>query len=248
MLESKVTMTSHIPSNGEMISSGQHAEELQTYLAGARPDQTFTPLMVDAGILPEDLRGARMIPGVTYGIDAVRPAHFSVAEVVPGTENLLEDHLATPRFNPHLSLRARAHGLVEGLESGKGKDRVRGNTFGLPSYVLEGRSGRHLFVGGAESDQELIPHELAEKVSEAYDIGTIVVGNDVVVGEVDIDVGRSSLPTLVREIGTNIVDFDVSHAEKLKILRNVRESHSQQKSPDYRPYLETRKHKPPRRG
>lgn len=228
----------------EIISLGAHAAEVDANMSTASPDQLFTPLMVDAGMIPEELRGSRILPGVTYGIDAVRPTPFGAVELLPGSNALMQENLGTDQFNPHLSVRTRAHNLVDALKSGKGKNRVKGQSFGLPSYILDNRNSRYLFVGGAESDLDVVSEEFAVKLAEAYDIGHVVMGSEVVVGDVKVHLDHVSLPTIVREIGHDIIDFDVSDAEKVKILKDAHHSFEEGKSPDYRPYLRTRKHWP----
>ncbi len=231
----------------EVVSLGVHSSEVNDYIDGAPHDQLFTPLMVDAGAIPEELRGARILPGVTYGIDATRPSSFGAVELIPGSSALMQENVGTEYFNPHLSVRTRAHTLVDRLTSGKGPKRVKGKTFGLPSYVLDNHTGRYLFVGGDKSDLEIIGNDFAEKLAEAYNIGHIVLGNEVAVGDVKVKLDHVSLPTLVREIGQTISDFDLSHAEKVEILKEAQHSHEEGKSPDYRPYLRSRKHWPANR-
>lgn len=246
-------MAQHPTSSGsdqpkrEVVSFGAHAGEVENYVQAASHDQLFTPLMVDAGFIPEELRGARILPGVTYGIDATRPTPFGAVEVLPGPSALLRENTGTAYFNPHLSVRTRAHNLVDHLTAGKGKSRVRGQTFGLPSYILDNYSDRYLFVGGSESDLEIIGNDFAEKLAKAYHLGHVVLGSEVAVGSVKTKLGHVSLPTLVREIGQTISDFDLSHAQKVEILKQAHRSYEEGQSPDYRPYLRSRKHWPTNR-
>ncbi len=232
----------------EVISLGAHTSEVDGNMSTAAHDQLFTPLMVDAGMIPETLRGSRILPGVTYGIDATRPTPFGAVELLPGSNALMLENLGTEQFNPHLSVRTRAHNLVDALQSGKGSQRVRGRSFGLPSYLLDSRGTRSLFVGGAESDLDIMGEEFAEKLAIAYDIGNVVLGSEVVVGDLDVNLGHVSLPTIVREIGHDIIDFDVSHDKRVKILKEAHKKFEEGKSPDYRPYLKTRIHWPANRA
>lgn len=231
-----------------ILSLGRHKDEVQNYINHARRDSIFTPLMVDAGLIPSELKHAKMLPGVTYGIDATRPTPAGAVELLPGSSNLLEENLGTPYFNPHLSIRTRAHNLMKMnnlLASGKGSKRVRGATFGLPSYWLElDNADKLLFVGGTESDLDILQPEFAKKLARAYSIGHVILGSKVVVGDVKINLSHVSLPTLVREIGHTIADYDLAHEQKVRILQEAHHSYEEGKSPDYRPYLKHRKNWP----
>jgi len=230
----------NIPSlHGSVESLGVHAEELSDNLKSARIDSVFTPLMINAGVLGEQFAGSKIIPGVTYGIDATKPK-FKQIELLPGTGSLLTDTPGTSYFNPHLSIRTRAQNLTNSM-IGKGKDRVRGTTFGLPSYVLLNREGKHLFIGGNESDLEEIDEEHAHSLSKAYEIGSVVVGDQVMKGKVEVDLKNTSLPTIVREIGQNITKISEDRSQRAHILRGTKDALAAGKSPDYRSYLSAKK-------
>ncbi len=238
-------LNSVLPPENSVISSGMHKEELTESLHGAPYDHVFTPLLIEDGVLSREFDTSQIIPAVTYGMKVVRPTKFDAVELVPGANALLQDSLGSPYFNPHLSIRTRAHNLIDTLvgESGKGSKRVRGESFGLPSYVFENHSGRHLFVGGKDTDKEgsVIDERLAKTLAVAYDLGSVTVGNQVVIGDVKVNAGKTSVPTLMGEIGKTVSKLEVSAHRKAQILSEALSAINRGESPDYRPYMKFRK-------
>lgn len=229
--------SSPAPISPEAVSLGVHEEELAANIGAAPYAQPFTSLLVEAGVLPESLRTARMLPGITYGIRARQPV-FERAELLTGKSDLIEDSLRASYFNPHLSLRNRAQTLTQQL-AGKGRRRLRGNTFSLPSYVLENQKGRHLFIGGDESDLEVINIPVAAALSDAYRLGSLTVGGEVTIGEIHVNIGTTSLPRLVREIGQKISKLDISYDGKVQALKAAHAQLKKGESPEYRKYTAT---------
>src|SRR5688500_4625693 len=103
------------PTGLEIVSQGVHSGEVEDNLRAAAYDKVFAELLVDAGLIPTELRAAKILPAVTYGIKSPR-SKVGAVEVVPGTSSLMTETLGSDYFNPHLSLRTRAHNLLEVLQ------------------------------------------------------------------------------------------------------------------------------------
>jgi hypothetical protein len=223
---------------GEVTSLGDGLEELNANLAIAPGDQNFTHLLAGINAIPHELDGAKVLPAVTYGVQSKKMDSGAV-ELLAGTAGMLIETYGSDYFNPHGPIRQRAQNLVD---SAKTPRQARAYSFGLPSYVLGGSTERHLFVGGTDSDLDTLSPEYAEALAEAYDLGSVVLGNTVSFGDIKVDLGKTSLPSLIREIGQTIGTTDgLRGSARDAMLRHSRDNLSNGKSPDYRPYLGLRR-------
>lgn len=217
-----------------VVSTGVHAHSIESYIRQAPYDQPFTSLLADASILPTRMRNSRLIPAVLYGIHGVRPkieaAELLGGDIGPSLSMPSKEHF----FNPHKQLREEARSLAN-QTWGKAGSNIRGTVYGLPAYVIDSRSVLYLFVGGADSDLMDLSPKHSEAVAQAYKIGCVVLGGEVVYGDDEhFGIGRTSLPSLIREIGTHIGRLPGGYEVKVGALKYAKRMLEEGKPVEYK--------------
>lgn len=203
---------------------GTRVEHVQQALAQTKPDNSIVPLLVGADVLPQEFLGSKLLPAVYYGADPYRHLPGTI-DIMPASATSLEEQLGNDYFSPHNAVKAAAY---------KELKRQRGESFVYSSYLLAGRGCIHLFTEVPQEDEPRRQPEVVSKLAAVYNLGSITVRNEVLVGSLNANLPRPGLPAIISEIGQTIFGLDYSQRLKTNLVREVVKELEANRSPDYR--------------
>lgn len=220
------------PSVAEVYEVGnRHVDHVHGAIDATNPSVSIVPLLINADVLPHSFLGARLLPAVYYGADPIK-MHPGIVDIMPAAPTVLDRQLGQSYFNPHGATKSAA---FKELKSKRG-----GDEFVYSSYLLESRGITHMFTDVPDEESPRLHPEVLTKLALAYGLGSISVGNQVLIGEFHGRLPKPGFPAIIREIGQTILGLDYSLKLKAAVVKEVIKELEANRSPDYRNFRRSR--------